>query len=441
MVAAAARGLLTAALGFYFRRLELLGADRIPASGPLLIVANHPNSLADAAVAALLLPRRFSIVATAALFRFPPVAWLLRRLGVIPVNRASDDPRAMRSVAATFEAVFAALAPGGAVLIFPEGITYDEPALRPFKSGPARMALELEHRHGGALGLKVLPVGLHYPRKGRYRGDALAYAGEALAAADFLAGYPERKKEAVERLTAAIEESIKGLVVHVPDAARARTVDALVRLRGAGAGAAEDLGARRAAAAAVEKAYAERPAEAAAFAGELAAYERLLARLAVDDAAVRAAAGERLGTRASVLRGVAVVVLAPVAFWGAIHRALPLAFVAWAVPRLDRKDALKARVGTHALLVAIPAFAAFYGALVALVHARWGWPASLWYGLSLAPAGLLAEAYQGEAARLWEGALRLGRVRRLARGPAELARRRAGLLAKAAALSLPPSTT
>ncbi len=71
---------------------------------------------------------------------------------------------------------------GGGLLIFPEGITYDEPALRPFKSGPARLALELEHRHGGKLGLKLLPVGLHYPSRGRYRGDALAHAGPALAA-------------------------------------------------------------------------------------------------------------------------------------------------------------------------------------------------------------------------------------------------------------------
>lgn len=436
MVAAAARGLLTTALGFYFRRLELLSGERVPSSGPLLIVANHPNSLSDAAVAAVLLPRRFSIVATAVLFRFPPLAWLLRRLGVIPVNRASDDPRAMRSVKDTFEAVFAALVPGGAVLIFPEGITYDEPALRPFKSGPARMALELEHRHGGKLGLNILPVGLHYPQKGRYRGDALAHAGTPLAAADFLAGYPERKKEAVERLTAAIEDGIKALVVHIPDAARARTVDGVLLLRGAGEGAAEDLTARRAVAAAVEKSFAERPAEVTAFAAELAAYERLLARLAVDDAAVRAASGERLGTRATLLRGVAVVVLAPVALWGAVHRALPLALVAWAVPRLDRKDGLTARVGTHALLVAIPAFLGFYGALIALVHARWGWPASLWYALSLAPAGLLAEAYQREAARLGEGALRLSRLRALARGPAELARRRAALLSKASALSL-----
>ena len=65
----------------------------------------------------------------------------------------------MRSVAETFEAVFQVLERGEAVGIFPEGITYDDSALKEVKSGAARMALELEHRHGGKLGLRVVPVG------------------------------------------------------------------------------------------------------------------------------------------------------------------------------------------------------------------------------------------------------------------------------------------
>ena len=46
--------------------------------------------------------------------------------------------------------------------IFPEGVTYNDALMRPMKSGTARMALELEQRHGGQLGLRVVPVGISY---------------------------------------------------------------------------------------------------------------------------------------------------------------------------------------------------------------------------------------------------------------------------------------
>src|SRR5439155_979149 len=87
-------------------------------------------------------PQQVHFVATVQLFRFKPLAWLLKQCGIIPVNRLKDDPRAMRSVADTFEACFKILEQGGAVGIFPEGVTYDDSQLKTVKTGAARMALE-----------------------------------------------------------------------------------------------------------------------------------------------------------------------------------------------------------------------------------------------------------------------------------------------------------
>ena len=47
--------------------------------------------------------------------------WLLTQCGVIPINRVKDNPKAMRSVADTFEAVYQVLERGEAVGIFPGG--------------------------------------------------------------------------------------------------------------------------------------------------------------------------------------------------------------------------------------------------------------------------------------------------------------------------------
>src|SRR6266571_4253488 len=152
-------------LGIYFRRIELFHPERVPLRVPVLFASNHPASITDAFIIGTSVPRQVHFVATVQLFRFKPLAWLLSQCGIIPINRLKDDPRSMRSVIDTFEACFKVLEQGGAVGIFPEGISYDDSQLKLVKSGAARMALEFEHRHGGALGLKIVPVGLTYSGK------------------------------------------------------------------------------------------------------------------------------------------------------------------------------------------------------------------------------------------------------------------------------------
>src|SRR5690348_6115050 len=100
------RALIEISLDFYFRRIESFHSERLPALGPLLFVSNHPNSLTDSFVIGASVSRKVSFVATVQLFRFKPLKWLLLQCGVIPINRVKDDPKAMRTVADTFEACF-----------------------------------------------------------------------------------------------------------------------------------------------------------------------------------------------------------------------------------------------------------------------------------------------------------------------------------------------
>jgi glycerol-3-phosphate O-acyltransferase/dihydroxyacetone phosphate acyltransferase len=409
------RRVIRLALGFYFRRIERFHMERVPESGPVLFVSNHPNSLTDSFVIGASVPRKVNFIGTVQLFQFKPVKWLLTQCGVIPINRVKDNPRAMRSVADTFEAVYRVLERGEAVGIFPEGVTYDDSALKEVKSGAARMALELENRHGGKLGLRIVPVGLTYSAKEIYRSAALAHFGEPLVAADFIESYAERRKECVVKLTEEIERRIQSLIVHIPQLEQTRVVEGVKRLYlerlrlgnriecEPAAEQARGLLLTQQIAEAVDQVYRTQPERAAAFAVKLDFYERWLARLKISEDALELFSRKGKLAAEAALWAVIAVIGAPVAFYGWVHRLVPFALVRWSRRKFTLPDRRKAQASTTAIAAGVVGFGVCYGVYIAIVQWLFGWPVSLWYALSLPVTGLLAHYYLRELRRLWAG--------------------------------------
>jgi 1-acyl-sn-glycerol-3-phosphate acyltransferase len=406
------RRLIGLALGFYFRRIERFHLDRVPKEGPVLFVSNHPNSLTDSFVIGASVPRKVNFIGTVQLFSIKPMKWLLTQCGVIPINRVKDNPKAMRSVADTFEAVYQVLERGEAVGIFPEGITYDDSALKEVKSGAARMALELEHRHEGKLGLRLVPVGLTYSAKEIYRSDALANFGEPIVASEFLEGYAERRKECIVRLTEEIERRIQSLILHIPKLEEKRVVEGVKRLyfqrllignRNASepvADQAKELLLGQQIAAAVDAVYREQPERAVAFVTKLNSYERWLARLKIsEDALELFPRRSKLAVRTSFWTMVAILG-APIAFYGWLHRSIPYALIKCSARKFTLPDKRKAQASTVAITAGVVGFVVCYAIYVAAFYWLFGWPATLWYALSLPVAGLLAHYYLREIKRL-----------------------------------------
>lgn len=176
---AAARSAVTALLRFtlrvFFRRVETEGQDRVPGTGPVMFVLNHPNSLVDPVFILCLAPRPVSFLAKAPLFRIPIVGTLARAAGSIPVERRQDPGADLTKNREMFARVRAHLAAGGAVALFPEGTSHSDPRLKPMKTGAARIALGVS----SPLPLRIQAVGLFYTDKQTFRSEALMYYGES----------------------------------------------------------------------------------------------------------------------------------------------------------------------------------------------------------------------------------------------------------------------
>jgi len=194
-----------------FYRLDVTG-ERVPSTGPVLLVANHPNSLLDAAAVGAAAGRPVRFLAKAPLFDHGQVGWLVRGAGAIPVYRRQDDPAAMSGNDDTFRAAHEALAAGDAVGIFPEGISHTSPSLAPLKTGAARIALGAAARIGGAF--PVVPVGLVFREKESFRSEGMLVVGEPVAWDD-LAARGEGDRAAVGELTDRIGEAIRRVTINL----------------------------------------------------------------------------------------------------------------------------------------------------------------------------------------------------------------------------------
>jgi glycerol-3-phosphate O-acyltransferase/dihydroxyacetone phosphate acyltransferase len=206
-----------------FYRLDVAEGRRVPASGPVLLVANHPNSLLDPAMVVAAARRPVRFLAKAPLFSDLLVGWLVRGVGSIPVHRKVDAPEQMGSNEETFRAVRQALAGGSAVGIFPEGTSHSEPALVPIKTGAARIALGAAPLVGGTF--PIVPVGLSFREKEVFRSDAMAVVGRPVPWDD-LAGAGEEDVAAVRELTRRIDQALHDVTVNLERWEDAPLVDA-----------------------------------------------------------------------------------------------------------------------------------------------------------------------------------------------------------------------
>ncbi len=194
-----------------YYRVAITG-HQVPRSGPVILVANHPNSLVDPVLVAAAARRPLSFLAKAPLFHHPAVGFLVRGAGCVPVYRRVDDPDKMGGNRDMFVAVERALADRAAIALFPEGVSHSEPSLQPLKTGAARMALGAYR--AGAADLVIQPVGLILPDRSVFRSKALVTVGRPIEWSDIAGGDPA-DQERVRALTSRIDEGIRQVTLNL----------------------------------------------------------------------------------------------------------------------------------------------------------------------------------------------------------------------------------
>jgi 1-acyl-sn-glycerol-3-phosphate acyltransferase len=361
------------ALRIFFRRIEIVGLDRVPEESAVIFACNHPNGLVDPLFILCFAGRPVSFLGKAPLFRYPVIGWFVRLFESIPVYRKQDNTTG--SNRETFDRARSVLRRGGAIAIFPEGTTHDDPQLRELKTGAARIAL------GAGTGETfVVPSGIYYTAKHVFRSSALLVLGEPLRVAALAVDDPPA--DDVDLLTAAIDAGLDAVTVQADSHA---ALDLIARAEDIFTAddeqpLAEELELRRRFVDGYHYLRARDPQRLERLQSAVVQFESALRRARIDV--------HELRPRISVARLFRVLVLLPVAIAGAAVSYPAYLLIGVLAKRFAKGEG--AVMATIKFLGALALYPLSYLLVAIVAGIRWGWIVGIMTGLVLPVVAYLA---------------------------------------------------
>lgn len=142
----------------YFRKLEIIGRENIPRTGPVLLAPTH-RSRWDA----LIIPYTAGRWQTGRDLRYMVSenemrglqGWFIRRMGGFPVDPEHPGLSSIRES-------FKVLCQGEMLVIFPEGDIFRDQPVQSLKAGIGRIALQAQSQRQVTESVKVVPISIRY---------------------------------------------------------------------------------------------------------------------------------------------------------------------------------------------------------------------------------------------------------------------------------------
>ena len=222
------RQIIKISLFIFFKKIVVTGQENIPINGPLIIVANHPNTLMDPLIIGSIAKQKIGFIANAGLFRNKLLSRIFNYFNVIPIYRKKDMlPGVKPNNKNTFVRCHEYLEKGKTLLTFPEGSSLYELKLREIKTGTARIALSFEDLMDFEGHLKILPIALDYSDSIQFRSMISVTVNRPIIVNKYKQAYLNNEVEAILELT---EDITKELAKNLPDTSGKDQEDFLVKV-------------------------------------------------------------------------------------------------------------------------------------------------------------------------------------------------------------------
>jgi 1-acyl-sn-glycerol-3-phosphate acyltransferase len=213
----------------FFRRIDIVGLEKLKSGKPAIIIANHPASFLDAMALAVFLKRSIHFYVRGDIFAHPVAYRILTMLHMIPIFSREHGVRNMEKNKRTFDRGRKLLEEGKLLLIFPEGFSRQSKQLEPFKKGAARVALQTAFEGGKVNELQIQTVAINYTYH-HLGSNLLVRLGESLTLESFEQQYLEFPAMAMAKLNKAMSSVFQQNVIHLQDGSRTNLAESLISM-------------------------------------------------------------------------------------------------------------------------------------------------------------------------------------------------------------------
>jgi 1-acyl-sn-glycerol-3-phosphate acyltransferase len=201
----------------YYRRLTIIGYDKIPPNTPVIFAVNHQNALMDALAVLFAARRPVVFMARADIFKKPFIAKILNILKILPIYRIRDGYGELSRNQEVFEDTVSVLKSNVPICILPEGNHEGLKRLRPLKKGIFRIAFQAEESTQFKLNLHIVPIGLEYSDYFNAGSDLMVVYGTPIKIADYAEQYRENEQRTINTLMNVLAESMRSVMIHIPE--------------------------------------------------------------------------------------------------------------------------------------------------------------------------------------------------------------------------------
>jgi 1-acyl-sn-glycerol-3-phosphate acyltransferase len=201
----------------YYRRITVVGAEKLPPDTPVIFAPNHQNALMDAFAVMFPIRKHVVFMARADIFKKPAIAKTLNALQILPIYRIRDGYGELGRNQEVFDTTVEVLKANMPLCILPEGNHEGLKRLRPLKKGIFRIAFQTEESNSFNLNLHIIPVGIDYSDYFNAGADLTVVYGTPIKVADYAEQYRENEQKTLNTLINVLAENMRNIMIHIPE--------------------------------------------------------------------------------------------------------------------------------------------------------------------------------------------------------------------------------
>ena len=192
---------------FFFKKLTIVGKEKIPKDGAIIFSPNHQSALLDPLLVGVTNGKRVYSLTRSDVFR-KPFLWILDAMQTLPIYRIRDGYEKLVRNKETFRICHELLKNKNNLMIFSEGKHHDKYFLLPISKGSSRIGLESLKKFPKTK-IYLQAVGINYGSHIHpYHNCTIVY-GNPIKLNEFINLYEKKPVETLNRVRLELENEMK----------------------------------------------------------------------------------------------------------------------------------------------------------------------------------------------------------------------------------------